>query len=163
MTEFLISKMLAHSVDQLLPKRFAALFRDRLVAHNSELMRARRDENEHSVALRRFVHSKPMKFFLRSDQWIDIQFAALNENPNLTGSFRLRFADCGDDPVVLAFAEKFFGAHSPYQLEPAPPPPKLPPPPRDSLKPPPPPPPEDQPPPPPPEPSAQAHPLPELL
>ena len=145
--------MLSHSLNQSLPEFFAAFFMDRFVAYDRKLVGARRHKNEHGIALRRFVHSEPMKLFLRSDEWIYIQVSALNENTNLAGSFRFGLPDCGDDPIVLELAEKFFGSHR-YQLEPAPPPPKLPPPPLNPLNPlnPPPPPEDDQPPPPPPNP-----------
>src|SRR5713226_7723595 len=103
--------MFAHSVDQLLPKRFAALFVNRLVAHDSELVGARRHENKHSIAPRRFMHSEPMKFLLCGDQRIDIQLAALNENANLARRFRLRVANRLHNPIVLEFAQKFFGSH----------------------------------------------------
>ena len=131
------------------------------VADDCELVGARRDENQNGISIGRFMHFKPVKFFLRGNQRIDLQLAALNKNANLARRFRFRIADCGDDPIVLELAQKFFGSHR-YQLEPAPPPPKLPPPPLNPLNPPPLPPPDDQPPPPL-EPRAQAHPAPELL
>src|SRR5919108_4849961 len=90
-----------------------------------------------------------MKLSLRSEQWIAIQFAALNKNANLAGRFGFRFANRANDSVVFEFAEEFSRPHFRHQLDPAPPPPKLPPPPLNPPKPPPPPP-EDQPPPPPP-------------
>src|SRR5438477_8287404 len=86
-TEFFVTEMLAHSVDELLPKSLAALFMDRLVAHDGEFVRAGRHEDEHSVALRRLMHSEPMKFFLRGDQRIDTHLTALNKNANLAGGF----------------------------------------------------------------------------
>jgi len=150
--------MIAHQIDNTLPVLLAATLVNSFVADDGELMRTRRHENEDGIAFWRFAHSEPLKFFPSGDQRIDLQLAALNENANLARRFRFRIADCGDDPIVLELAQKFFGSHR-YQLEPAPPPPKLPPPP---LNPPPPPPPDDQPPPPL-EPRAQAHPAPELL
>src|SRR5205807_9285524 len=86
-TEFFVTEMLAHSVDESLPKLLAALFMDRFVAHDGEFMRAGRHEDEDRVSLRRFVHAEPMKFPLSGDKWIDGQFAALNENANLAGCF----------------------------------------------------------------------------
>ena len=111
MAELFVSEMFPHCVDQSLPKLFAALFVDRLIADDRKLVRARRHENEDGIAFRRFVHSEPMKFFLRGNKWIDIQFAALNENANLAGSFRFGLADRLHDPIVLEFAEKFFRSH----------------------------------------------------
>ena len=87
MAELFVSEMFPHCVDQSLPKLFAALFVDRLIADDRKLVRARRHENEDGVAFRRFVHAEPMKFLLRGDEWIDIYFAALNVNANLTGCF----------------------------------------------------------------------------
>ena len=86
-TEFLVSKMLSHSVNQSLPELFAAFFMDRVVAQDRKLVGARRHKNEHGIALGRFVHSEPMKFSLRGDKRIDIHLSALNKNANLAGSF----------------------------------------------------------------------------
>ncbi len=159
--EALIPKMIAHQIDNTLPVLLAATLVNSFVADDGELMRTRRHENEDGIAFWRFAHSEPLKFFPSGDQRINLQLAALNKNANLARRFRFRVANRLHDLVVFEFAEKFFRAHR-YQLEPAPPPPKLPPPPLNPLNPPPPPPPDDQPPPPP-EPSAQAHPAPELL
>src|SRR5947207_9012047 len=160
-SEAFAAKTLAHELDHPLPVCLAALFMNRFVADHGKLMRTRRHENEDGIAFWRFAHSEPLKFFPSGDQRINLQLAALNKNANLARRFRFRIANRLHDLVVFEFAEKFFRAHR-YQLEPAPPPPKLPPPLLNPLNPPPPPPPDDQPPPPP-EPSAQAHPAPELL
>ena len=85
--EFLVLKMRAHSIDKSLPELFAAFFMNRLVAYHGKLMRAGRDENEHGVAFARSVHAESIKFFLRSNQWIGTQLAALNIDPYLTGGF----------------------------------------------------------------------------
>jgi hypothetical protein len=145
--ELLVSEMFPHFVNEPLPKVLAAFFVNRFIADDGELVRARCHENEHGIVFWRLVHSEPLKFFLCSDERIDIQLAALNVNANLARRFRFRIADCGDDPIVLELAEKFFCPHR-YQLPLEPPPPKLPPPPLNPLNPPPPP--EDHPPPPPP-------------
>src|ERR1700731_4571296 len=121
---------------------------NRFVADHGKLVCARRDKNQNRIALRRFVHSASMKLFLRSDEWIDIQLSALNENTNLAGSFRFGIADRLHDLVVLKFAEKFFRSQR-SQLPLEPPPPNEPPPPLNPLNPPPP---DDEPPPPPPKP-----------
>jgi hypothetical protein len=85
--EFFILKVRTHSVDKALPEFFTALFMDGFVTDRGEFMRSWRDEDEHSIALARFVHSKPMKFLLRSNQRIDAHFAALNINTDLPGRF----------------------------------------------------------------------------
>jgi hypothetical protein len=83
--EFLVLKMFPHSIDNALPELLAAFFVNRFIANNSELARARRYENQHRIAFARFVHAEPVKFPLRNNQWIGIQFAALNINANLAG------------------------------------------------------------------------------
>lgn len=110
-TEFLVPKMRAHSLDKALPELFAAFFVDRFVAHDGKLVRAGCDENEHGVALARLVHSQPMEFFLRCDQWIDIQLPTLNINANLTGRFCFRLLNRLHDPVVLELAQEFLCPH----------------------------------------------------
>jgi hypothetical protein len=109
--EFLVSKMFAHSFNELPPKCLPALFVDRLIADDCELVRARRHENEDGIAFRRLVHSEPMKLFLRGDKWIGIHLATLNVNANLAGSFRFGVADRLHDPIMLEFTEKFFRSH----------------------------------------------------
>lgn len=149
LAEFLILKVNAHSIHNVLPELFAAFFVNRLVTNNSELVRPRRYENEDGVALAGLVHSQALKFLARDLQRRGAQLAALNKDANFAGRYRFGIANRLNNPVVLKLAEKFLGSHFFHQLEPAPPPPKLPPPPLNPLKPPPPPP-EDQPPPPPP-------------
>jgi hypothetical protein len=145
--KFFVLEMRAHGIDKSLPELPAAFFMNGLVAYHGKLMRPGRDENEHGIALARFVHAESMKFFLRCNQWIGTQLAALNINPDLTGGFRFRFPNRPNDSIVFEPTEKFLRSHLGYQLEPAPPPPKLPSPPLNPLDPPPP---DDQPPPPPP-------------
>ena len=70
--EFLVSKMLAHSFNESLPKSFAAFFVDRFVPHDGELVGARRHENEDGVAFGRLVHAEAMEFFLRRVERIHI-------------------------------------------------------------------------------------------
>jgi len=86
-TEFLLLEMLAHSIDNLLPEFLAALLVNRFVADHGEFMRPGRNENEHGIALACFIHPQSMKFFLRRDQWVCVQLAALDVNANLAGSF----------------------------------------------------------------------------
>jgi len=109
--EFFSLEMPAHDVDKSLPELPAAFFMNGLVAYHGKLMRSRCDENEHSIALARFVHAKPMKFLLRSNQWIDTQLAALNINPDLTGRFRFRFPNRPNNSIVFKLTEKFFRSH----------------------------------------------------
>jgi len=85
--EFLVSEMFAHCIYEPLPKLLPTLLMDRFVADHGELVRARRHENEDSVAFWRFVHAEPIKFLLRGDQRIRVQLSALNVNSNLAGSF----------------------------------------------------------------------------
>ena len=70
-TEFLVLKMRAHSIDKALPEFFTAFFVNGLIADHGKLMRARRDEDQHGVPVRRFVHPELMKFLLRGGQRID--------------------------------------------------------------------------------------------
>jgi hypothetical protein len=109
--EFFILKMNPHSIHNVLPELFAAFFMNRLVADNGEFVGPRRYENKDGVALVGFVHSKALKFFLCNDQRIGAQFAALNKDANLAGSFRFGITNRAHDPVVFELAEKFFGSH----------------------------------------------------
>jgi hypothetical protein len=102
--EFFILKMNAHSIHNVLPELVGASFVDRFVANNSELVRAWRYKNQHSIALAGFVHSQSLKFFLRNDQRIGAQFAALNINANLAGGFCFSIANRLDDAVMLKLA-----------------------------------------------------------
>jgi len=110
-TEFLAPKMRAHSIDKALPELFAAFFVNGLIADHGKLVRTRRHENEHGVPFARLVHSHPVEPFLRRDQWIDIQFSALNINANLTGRFCFCLLNRLHDPVVLKLAQKFLRSH----------------------------------------------------
>ena len=85
--KLLVLKMCAHSTYNVLPELLAAFFVNRLVANNGELVRARRYENQHGIALAGLGHSEMLKFFLCNDQRIGVQFAALNINANLAGGF----------------------------------------------------------------------------
>jgi len=110
-TEFFVSEMFPHFVNEPLPKVLAAFFVNRFIADDGELVRAGRHENEDRIALRRFVHSEPLKFFLCGNQRVDIQLPALNENANLTGGFRFDVANRLQNPIVLEFAEEFSSSH----------------------------------------------------
>ena len=86
-TEFLLLEMLAHSIDHLLPEMLAAFLVNRFIPDHGEFMRPGRNENEHGIALACFIHSQSTKFFLRRDQWVCVQLAALDVNANLAGCF----------------------------------------------------------------------------
>ena len=64
-TELLILKMRPHSFHDALPEFIAAFFMNRVVPNNRKFMNARRDKNEHRIALARLVHTEPMKLPLR--------------------------------------------------------------------------------------------------
>ena len=66
-TKPLILKMDTHSIHNVLPELFAAFFVNRFIANNSELVRPRRNENQHSIAFASLVHSEALKFFLCND------------------------------------------------------------------------------------------------
>jgi hypothetical protein len=83
----LVSKMFAHALYDSLPQFLAALFVDRLVSDDRELLRAGRHPNENIVLLPVLVHSETAKSFLRRNDRVVRNFAALNKNANLAGSF----------------------------------------------------------------------------
>lgn len=85
--KLLVLEMRPHSTCNVLPELFAALFVNRFVANNGELVRSRRYENQHRIALAGLMHSETLKLFLCNDQRIDIEFSTLNINANLAGSF----------------------------------------------------------------------------
>jgi len=87
MTEFLVLKMCPHSIDNALPELVAALCVNRFIANHGKLVGAWRYENQHRITVAGLVHVEPLKFPLRNNQWIGVQFAALNINADLTGSF----------------------------------------------------------------------------
>ncbi len=103
-TEFLLLEMRPHCIDNALPEFFAALLVNRLVADHGEFMGARRNENEHAIALACFVHAEAMKFLLRNDQWIGAQLAALDVNANLAGRRRFCGTNRVNDLIVLKLA-----------------------------------------------------------
>jgi hypothetical protein len=111
MTEFFILKMEAHPVHNASPEFFSAFFVNRYIANNGEFVRSRRYENEDRIALAGLVHSQPLKFFLRNDKGIGIQFSALNKNANLAGRFRFSLPNRFNNPVMLEFVEKLLRAH----------------------------------------------------
>ena len=116
--KILILKVRPHPVHDTLPELVAAFLVNRLIANDSKLMRA--GATKMSTALRSRVLCMPADeiFFCAAIEGIDLQFAALDKNTNLAGSFRFRVANRFDDPVVLKFAEKFFRSHPSHQLDP---------------------------------------------
>ena len=101
--EFLILKMRPHLLYNVLPEFLAAFLVNRFVTNNGELVRARRHENQHRIALARFVHIEPMKLPLCRNERITFQFATLDQGANLTGRFHLGLADLLNDPIMLEF------------------------------------------------------------
>ena len=85
--KLLVLKMRPHSTCNVLPELFAALLVNRFVANNGELVRSRRYENQHRIALAGLVHSQALKFFPCNDQRIGTKRSALNIDANFSGSF----------------------------------------------------------------------------
>ena len=85
--ELFVSKMLAHALYESLPQFLAALFVNCLVSDDRELVRAGRHPNENIGLLPVLVHSETAKSFLRRNDRVVRNFAALNENANLARSF----------------------------------------------------------------------------
>src|SRR5436190_19415605 len=102
----------AHFIHNVLPEFFAAFFVNRLVADNGEFVGPRRYENKNGVALPGLGHSETLKFLLRNDQRIGIQFSALNINANLAGGFRFRFTNRAHNSFMLKPTEKVSRSHS---------------------------------------------------
>src|SRR5437762_1176765 len=109
--EFLVLKMGSHSFDNALPKLVATFLVNGFIANNGELVLAWNHENQHRIALLSLVHLEPLKFFLRNNQGIGIQFAALNINTNFARSFCFTFANRVHDPVMLKLADEFSASH----------------------------------------------------
>src|SRR5258708_31676566 len=83
-TELLILKMPPHSFHDALPEFIAAFFMNRVVPNARKFMNARRDKNEHRIALARLVHPDPMKLALCSFDGLTLYFTALDQNANVT-------------------------------------------------------------------------------
>ena len=109
--ELVILKMRAHRIDQALPELFAALFVNRFVTNDRELVRAWRHENQNGVSFARSVHTELLESLCRGGERIAVQFPAVHINADLPGCFRFRVLNRTHDPIVLEFAEKFFRAH----------------------------------------------------
>jgi len=71
-TELLILKMRPHPFHDALPEFIAAFFMNRVVPNDRKFMNARRDKNEHCIALARLVHTEPMKLALCSLEGITL-------------------------------------------------------------------------------------------
>jgi hypothetical protein len=101
--ELLVLKMRPHVFRDSLPEHVTAFLVDRFVANNSELVRARRHENQHRITLARFVHIEAMKLPLSRNERITFQFATLDQDANLTGRFHFGLADRLNDPIMFEF------------------------------------------------------------
>jgi hypothetical protein len=110
-TELFALDMGAHGVDQALPELFTALFVDRFIADDRELVRPRGHEDQNGIVLVGPVHTEFVKSLGRGDQRIGIQLSALNINANLTGRFRFGVPNRCNDTIVLELSEKFLRAH----------------------------------------------------
>ena len=104
-------KMRAHRIDQALPELFAALFVNRFVTNDRELVRAWRHEDQNGVSFARSMHAQLVESPGRGGERIAVQFPALQIDANLSGRFRFHLLNRTHDPIVLEFAEKFFRAH----------------------------------------------------
>ena len=103
-TKILLLEMFAHSIDNLLPELLPAFLVNRCIADHGEFMRPGRNENEHGIALACFIHPQSTKFFLRRDQRVCLQLAALDVNANLARSFRFSGTNRGNDLIMLKLA-----------------------------------------------------------
>jgi len=70
--------MRSHFFYNTLPELITTFFMNRFVSNHREFMNTRRDKDEHRIALARFMHTEPMKLFLRRDERITVQLPALN-------------------------------------------------------------------------------------
>jgi len=111
--ESFVTKMFAHTVDNLPPINVAASFVDRLIAHDCEFASAGRDKNEDAVAFACLVHSKPLKFLLGRNQRISIQLSTLDIDADLRGCFRFSLANRLHNSIVLELAQKLSCSHVP--------------------------------------------------
>ena len=109
--ELFTLKMRAHRIDQALPELFAALFVNRFVTNDRELVRAWRHEDQNGVSFARSMHAELVESLGRGGERIAVQFPALQIDANLSGRFRFHLLNRMHDPIVLEFAEKFFRAH----------------------------------------------------
>lgn len=111
--ESFVTKMFAHTVDNLPPINVAASFVDRLIAHDCKFARAGRDKNEDTVAFACLVHSKPLEFRLGRNQRIAIQLSTLDIDADLRGCFRFSLANRLHNSIVLELAQKLSCSHVP--------------------------------------------------
>ncbi len=83
----MLAEAMVHCSDNAIPEFFAAFLVNCYVPNHRKLPRPRRDPDKHSVSFARLLHAQAMKFFLRRDQWVCVQLAALDVNANLARSF----------------------------------------------------------------------------
>src|SRR4051812_8968172 len=82
-------KMRPHCFCERLPERLTTPVVHAAIADDGKLLRAGRDENKDGVAVARASHAEP--FELPASFGYRVRhFAALNENPDFAGGFRLR-------------------------------------------------------------------------
>jgi len=84
---------------------------NRPVTDHGKFVGARRDKDEHGIAIGSAMHPEAAKLSLRREQRIAFQVAAPNENADLSGGFCFGLADRLHNPVVLQFTEEFFRSH----------------------------------------------------
>jgi hypothetical protein len=76
-------------------------------------MGAGRDKNQNGIAIPRFLHAELEESPLCPRQSIILEFAPLNKNPNLAGTFPLRLFDRLGYSIVIEPAKKIVRAHLP--------------------------------------------------
>src|SRR3977135_4165683 len=81
--EFFIRKMRAQRIDDAFPELLAALFVNRLIANDRELVRARRHEDQNGVSFARSMHAELVESLGRGGERIAFQFSALHINADL--------------------------------------------------------------------------------
>lgn len=74
-------ELLAHRVDQALPEFGPAFLVHSFVAHDRELLRAWRHEDEDGITAGGSVHPELLEFFLRGNQRL-ADLATLDEDPD---------------------------------------------------------------------------------
>src|SRR5438477_5339841 len=105
--------MFAHPGNDIAPEFFATLLVNAFVANYRELLRTRRDEDQHCIALGCFVHSELEELPLRAVERVFFEFSTLEKNANLPSRLRFRGLDRADNAIVLELAEESVGSHGP--------------------------------------------------
>ena len=105
--------MRPHVLHQFFPKLLAAFLVHPHIAHHGVFMGAGRDKNQNRIAIPRFLHAELEESPLCPRQSIILEFAPLNKDPNLAGTFPLRLFDRLGYPIVIEPAKKIVRAHLP--------------------------------------------------